>query len=204
MLFLWPIDELPFEASLGSNLEDLDPLRREFDCYIYLYDEDPSYIRVDTYEHETVRAIVHRLRAKWAELMANRHIKLKLYLAQPPVTNQMTSDVQVHKVSQGDNGDAYNTPLLYCIPTLTALHPPDWKERVIHARAKNEGRLREGVERSLQGLRFLRGHVRMRVNFGSFILEDYRLPKDSKSRYSFEEFRSMLFYTKTKGRVIPG
>lgn len=204
MLFLWPIDELPLEVSLGPNLEDLDPLRKEFGCYIYIFDEDPAYIRVDAHDHHVVLQIVHRLRAKWAELMASRHIKLKLYLAQPPLSNGVANEVQVLKVGQTENGDAYDTPLLYALPTSNAIQTFDWREKLQFIRAKNEDRLRESVERSLQGLRFLRGHVRMRVNFGRFILEDYRLPADSKTRYSFEEFRTMLCHPKTKGRIIPG
>lgn len=204
MIFLWPGDELPLEDSLGPNLESLDPLRREFGCYIYAYDEDPNYIRVGAYDHATIINLVHRLRAKWAELMANRHVKIKLYLVQPPASDLLKNEVVVVKVSPFGSRYAYPTPLLYCAPSLSSIQVQGWKEKNKLARAKNEVRLREAVETSLQSLRFLRGHVRMRVNFGTFVLDDYRVPKDSKPRYSFEEFRSMLFHAKTKGHLIPG
>ena len=204
MVFLWPGDELPLEDSLGPNLESLDPLRREFGCYIYIDEEDPNLLRVDAYDHQTIISLVHRLRAKWAELMANRHVKIKLYLVQPPAGDLTKNEVAVVKVAPFGSSYAHPTPLLYCTPAMPCLQIQGWRDKNKLARAKNDVRLREAVETSLQSLRFLRGHVRMRVNFGTFVLDDYRVPKDSKPRYTFEEFRSMLFHPKTKGHLIPG
>ncbi|KAL1955788.1 hypothetical protein VTO42DRAFT_8108 [Malbranchea cinnamomea] len=186
MLFLWPGDELPLEAALGSNLEDLDPLRKEFGCYIYIYDEDPNYIRIDAHEHEAVVKIVHRLRAKWAELMANRHVKVKLYLVQPPPTDLVSNEVEIFEVRPSGSRYSYATPMLCCEPISGSLQSEDRKDKDQLVRAKNEVRLREAVERSLQGLRFLRGHVRMRLNFGTFVLDDYRIPQNSRSRLEFQ------------------
>jgi hypothetical protein len=202
MLFLWPTDELPLDV-LGGNLEDLDPLRKEFGCYIYVYEEDPNYIRVDGYDHNAIVQIVHRLRAKWAELMANRHVKIKLYLVQPPSTNRMKDEIAVVKLPPNRSGFAFSTPVLFSAPNPPSLYVKSQEDRSL-VRAKNEERLREAIQRSLQGLRFLRGHVRMRMNYGMFVLDDYKMPADSKPRYSFSEFRSMLFHAKTKGHLVPG
>jgi hypothetical protein len=56
----------------------------------------------------------------------------------------------------------------------------------------------------LRGVAFVRGHLRMRINLGSFVLDEYRLPKEEKPSYQFEEFREMLMHEQTKGRLIPG
>jgi hypothetical protein len=203
MIFLWPTDELPFGSSLGPNLEALDPLREEFGCHIYVYDEIDTYIRVDGFDHGSIIKVVHRLRAKWAELMATMHIKIKLYLVQPPAANLMRNEIKIITDGQSGGGFAHATPRLFGV-SLSFGQLENWEDRRLLVRTKNQTRLRDAVEMSLQGLRFLRGHVRMRVNFGTFVLDDYRVPKDSRPQYHFEEFRAMLFHTKTKGHLIPG
>src|SRR5438034_7665118 len=153
MIFLWPTDELPFESSLGANLEALDPLREEFGCHIYAYDEIHTYIRVDGFDHGSIIKIVHRLRAKWAELMATMHVKVKVYLVQPPGANFMRNGVKIFTGAQSDRGFAHATPML-CGPSLSPGQLENWEDRRQLVRTKNHTRLRDAVERSLQGLRF--------------------------------------------------
>ncbi|EEP81097.1 predicted protein [Uncinocarpus reesii 1704] len=200
LIFLWPSDELPMESALGPQLEALDPLRIEFGCPIYVDEELPSYIRVDAYDHDTVLKVVSRLRAEWAELLATMHVKVKLYLIQPP-EKLMNCEVQI-RMPRLANGVILCTPVLYGM-LVGPNHPRSQKDKRELVCMKNEKRLRDAVEQSLQGLRFLKGHVRMRLNFGVFVLDEYRTPQ-GKPRHSYEEFRTMLFNSKTKGRLIPG
>lgn len=188
---------------LGPNLEDLDPIRREFQYPVYEYDEVPGYIRIDGYDQEAMRMIVQRLRTKWAELMASVNVKAKLYLAQPPSIEAMRPEVDILKLSQRGGGFAYASTSLYG-DLLGGAQRQQWTEKSREIKVKNDARLRGTVERCLQGLRFLRGHVRMRVNFGTFVLDAYRNPIGSKERHSFVEFRQMLLHDKTKGHLIPG
>ncbi|KKZ61977.1 hypothetical protein EMCG_03534 [[Emmonsia] crescens] len=202
MLFLWPDDELPLEMALGKDLEALDPIRADFGYYIYPYDESPDhqkYIRVDGYDHGKIIEIVKRLRAKWANLLAETSVKTKLYLVQAPPVNILKAEVGLMKCRQPGSQNIHAAPFL-CGAELDDAG----LERRNMFREKNELRMHNAIDQSLHGVRFLAGHVRMRVNFGKFVLENYRVPPDSKKRYSFEEFRSMLFYGGTRGRLIPG
>lgn len=202
MLFLWPDDELPLEMALGKDLEALDPIRADFGYYIYPYDESPDhqkYIRVDGYDHGKIIEIVKRLRAKWANLLAETSVKTKLYLVQAPPVNILKAEVGLMKCRQPGSQNIHAAPFL-CGAELDDAG----LERRNMFREKNELRIHNAIDQSLHGVRFLAGHVRMRVNFGKFVLENYRVPPDSKKRYSFEEFRSMLFYGGTRGRLIPG
>lgn len=193
------------KESLGQNLEDLDPIRREFQYPIYVYrdGESSEYIRVDGYDQDIMRVIVQRLRTKWAELMASVNVKAKLYLAQPPSPDAMRTEVDIMKLSQRGGGFAYASASLYGI-SLGGIQLQQWSEKSRLIKMKNDVRLRDTIERSLLGLRFLRGHVRMRVNLGAFVLDSYRNPTGSKPRHSFVEFRQMLLHDKTKGHLIPG
>ncbi|KAK2872072.1 hypothetical protein FQN49_002574 [Arthroderma sp. PD_2] len=204
LLFLWPTDEVPFDL-LGPQLEALDPIRRETGCYIYVYDEEPSFIKVDGDDHDNIIKVVTRLRAKWVEVMAKIHIQAKLYLVQSASSQVRKNEVEIVRVahSVGGLGFDYETPVLYG-SSLTAMKLDCWHDQEKIAAANNERHLRETVEESLQGLRFLRGHVRMRVNFGTFILDEYRVPKDSRARYTFKEFRTMLLNPRTRGHLVQG
>ncbi|KAF3480126.1 uncharacterized protein GIQ15_05473 [Arthroderma uncinatum] len=205
LLFLWPTDEVPLDLALGSELEALDPIRRETGCCIYIYDEQPSFIKVDGDDHEKIITVVNRLRAKWVEVMAKIHIQAKLYLVQSASAQVRKNEVAVVRVahSVGGIGHTYATPVLYGTP-LTAMKLDFWHEQEENAAANNERRLCETIEESLYGIQFLRGHVRMRVNFGTFILDDYRMPKGSRARYTFDEFRTMLLNPRTRGHLVPG
>ncbi|KAI2086268.1 hypothetical protein LOZ33_006747 [Ophidiomyces ophidiicola] len=197
LVFIWPIDELPMDACLGPQLEALDPLRSESGCPIYVDDQLPNYIRVDACDHDTILRIAHRLRVEWAKILAAMHVKVKLYLVQPP--RALTKcEVRIDQ-APAYNGAVLCNPILHGICSDSALF---YNENQA-LRAKNMSLLRDSVTRSLQGLRFLRAHVRMRVSFGKFILNDYRVPQGG-ARYSFDKFRDMLLHSKTKGNVIPG
>jgi hypothetical protein len=191
------------KLSLGPNLEVLDPIRQEFQYPIYVYDEAPEYICVDGHDQDAMKVIVRRLRTKWAELMASVNVKAKLYLAQPPSAAAMRADVDIVKLSQRGGEFAYASTFLYG-KFLGGAQLQQWTEKSLLIKMKNDVRLRDTIERSLQGLRFLRGHVRMRVNFGTFVLDAYRMPTSGKPRHSFVDFRQMLLHDKTKGHLIPG
>ncbi|PGG99898.1 hypothetical protein AJ79_08380 [Helicocarpus griseus UAMH5409] len=206
MLFLWPEDELPMEETLGKDLEVLDPIRSQFGYYIYLYDESPdqqNYIRVDGYDHEVIVEIVKRLRAKCAKLLTETGVKTKLYLVRVPPVDITKAEVALIKCRQADSR------IIEAVPELFGgyLKPSELNiglEKRKLLSSKNELRLRTAIDTALHGVRFLAGHVRMRVNFGKFVLENYKVPPDSKARHSFEEFRTMLFYPATKGRLTHG
>ncbi|OAX82922.1 hypothetical protein ACJ72_02729 [Emergomyces africanus] len=205
MLFLWPDDELPLETTLGKDLEALDPIRAEFDCHIYLYDESPDYqkyIRVDGDDHGKMIEIVKRLRAKWAYLLAETSIKARLYLVQTPAVDILKAEVGLMKCHLPGSQNVHAVPFLYGAES-DELDGAGLEKRKL-LREKYEISMHNAVDQSLHGVRFVAGHVRMRVNFGKFVLENYRIPPNSKKRYSLEEFRSMLLCSGTKGRLIPG
>lgn len=129
--------------------------------------------------------------------MANSNIKSKVYIVEPPETEHMKTKVVVH------TSNSLHKALLSG-GTLKESELEYWRSRAKLIQTKNNERIMSAVEKSLRGLVFVRGHLRMRVNLGSFILENYRAPKDDKASYGFEEFREMLLYDQTKGRLIPG
>lgn len=198
MVFVWPTNELPLQDSFGQSLEALDPLRLEFGYHIYADDELPDCIRVDGDSHHSMMIIVGRLRAKWGELLASRGVNVKLYIPQVPPRR---IDVNVEQEVVSDLEMGFPRPVFLA---LTEQRVEEWKKRGELLRLRNEERLCDSIVRSFHVARFLRGHIRMRVNFGTFMLGVYAPPEGSDvPKYTFESFRSMLFRDSTKGELNP-
>lgn len=197
LLFLWPGEGPSITESLGRNLEALDILRAKFGYVIYVPKDLPDYICVLGDDNDVMRHIGWRLRTKWSEAIANSSIKSKVYVIEPPEPSVMKKRVIVKK-------EAYLTRASLHGDSLTESESAYWVDRAKVIRFKNNARILAAIDKSLQGVSLVRGHLRMRVNFGTFILDLYRRPKDDNPSYSFGEFREMMFHEHSKGRLIPG
>jgi hypothetical protein len=156
----------------------------------------PGYICAVGQSHEAMKEIARRLRTLYAESVAKSNVKTKLYLVEPPEPRIMKSEIVVKK--------EYNLhkPMLQGNP-LSSNGLTKWQDRVVLIDSKNRARLQDAIERSLVGIAYVRGHLRMRINLGTFVLDKYAVPEDNMPFYGFEEFREMLLHEQTKGRLIP-
>lgn len=178
-------------------MEALDTIRAKFGYFLYVPKSLPDYICAVGLDQDVMRQIVWRLRTKWSEAIANCNLKSKLYFVEPPEANFMKKEVIVKKVS-------HNTKPLLRGDHLAGTEWAHWLDRAKLIQSRNNNRLLSTVEKSLQGVSLVRGHLRMRVHLGTFVLDSYRRPADDKPSYTFEEFREMLLHEQTKGRLIPG
>ena len=197
MLFLWPKDGPPLHECLGAQLEALDVIRAEFDCHLFVPKELPDCICVLGQTHDTMRQIAHRLRTKWSEMIANSNIRSKVLVVEPPTPSSMGKEIVVK------NSNQFAKAFLHGDCKIDS-HLEESIDRASLIQSKNNSRLLAAVEKALRGVAFVRGHLRMRINIGSFVLEEYRVPRNNKSSYEFEEFREMLMHEQTKGRLVPG
>ncbi|PLB37459.1 uncharacterized protein BDW47DRAFT_132080 [Aspergillus candidus] len=197
LLFLWPRDGPSLRDSLGPQLEALDTIRAKFACHLYIPNGLADFICVVGCDHDTIKEIVRRLRTKWSEIIASISVKAKVYVVEPPPSGTVSKIL----TEKPRNAPFVEFALVRDKIEGTALQ--QWLARAAMIRSKNDTRLLNAIERSLRGVAFVRGHLRMRVNLGSFVLYEYRRPVNGKS-YDFEEFREMLLHEQTKGRLIPG
>ncbi|GKZ18170.1 hypothetical protein AbraIFM66951_000343 [Aspergillus brasiliensis] len=195
MFFLWPKDGPSIHDSLGPQLEALDHIRIKFDCHVFVPKDLPDHICAIGHNDEAMRQIVRRLRTKWTEVVANYVVRGKLYLVEPPTA--MKSKIVVKKDARLAKALLRGTP-------LQGSEAERWPDRAKLIQSKNNTRLLSMVEKCLKGVVVVRGHLRMRVNLGSFVLDQYRIPADDKPFYVLEEFREMILHEQTKGRLIPG
>lgn len=185
------------EESLGPQLEALDMLRARFGYPIFVPRGQNDYICVVGNNYDTIRQIVHCLRTKWSETIANSSIRSKAYVVELPGPSFIRNNVIVK------NNARIAKPFLYGDPPGHA-ELARWCSRATLIDSRNNARILNAIDKSLRGIMFVRGHLRMRVNFGTFVLDHYRVPKDNKRTYSFEEFREMLLHEDTRGRLVPG
>ncbi|KAI5289180.1 hypothetical protein KEM52_000882, partial [Ascosphaera acerosa] len=197
LLFLWPDDEFPMAECLGGDsLRDFDDLRQRTGCHIYIDDVNPSCIRADGDDPAKISRILQGLRLHWAGLLAKTNVKVKAYLVQiPPVRADVGIEVRARR------GREIHVPRPH--DPERGYDPVQWEADAKFLHAKNQFRLREGVQRSLQALKYSKGHLRMRVTFGTFVLREYQKLRDGRTRYTFEEFRKMLLLSRTKGYLDP-
>ncbi|KAL5356980.1 hypothetical protein BJX96DRAFT_187886 [Aspergillus floccosus] len=197
LLFLWPKEGPSLAEALGQQLEALDVLRAKYNCHFFVPKGLPGFICALGQDHDTMKNIAHRLRTKWVETVASSNIKSKVYVIEPPSPNGMKKKIVVkheHHLAK---------PLLRG-NKLKGLDLESWQNLSGLIQSKNNARVLDAVEMSLKGVVFVRGHLRMRINLGLFVLDEYRAPQEGRDSYSFEEFREMLLYEQTKGRLIPG
>ncbi|KAL2872030.1 uncharacterized protein BJX67DRAFT_388073 [Aspergillus lucknowensis] len=196
LLFLWPKDGPSLNECLGSQLEYLDIIRAKFGYHVFVPKELPGYICVLGHSHDAMKEIAQRIRTLWAESVAKSSVKTKIYLIEPPEPSAMKPEIVVRKQNN------LHKPALQG----NALEGDDlksWRDRVGLIQSRNNTRLLGAIENCLRGVSFVRGHLRMRVNLGTFVLENYQVPEDNRPYYGFEEFREMLLHEQTKGRLIP-
>ncbi|KAL4812368.1 hypothetical protein BDW67DRAFT_193677 [Aspergillus spinulosporus] len=196
LFFLWPKYGPSLNECFGPELESLDSIRARFGCHLFVPKELPDHICALGKNHDDMRQIAKSIRVLWAEETAKSNIKAKIYLVEPQ-PRAMEGKIVVEKQNQSHN-PVLRGGLLQ-IPELQGL-----QERIRSVQSKNNSRILTAVEDCLKGLAFVRGHLRMRVNLGTLVLENYQKPENNKSWYCFDEFRDMLLHEQTQGRLIPG
>lgn len=197
LLFLWPKDGPSLSDCLGTQLEALDVIRAKFGCHVFMPKELPDCICAFSQSHDTMRQIAHLLRTKWSEVIATSNIKSKVLVVEPPGVDSIKEEIVIK------NNSHFAKAFLHGILPST-FDMDQWIDRAALIESKNNTRILTAIEKSLRGVAFVRGHLRMRVNIGSFVLDEYRRPKENRQLYGFEEFREMLMHEQTKGRLIPG
>ncbi|KAL4755082.1 hypothetical protein BDW72DRAFT_189690 [Aspergillus terricola var. indicus] len=195
LFFLWPKYGPSLNECFGPELESLDSIRARFGCHLFILKELPNHICALGKNHDDMKQIAKSIRVLWAEETAKSNIKAKIYLVEPQ-PRAMEGKIVVEK------RNLLHHPMLQG----GRLQNPDllgWQERIRSMQSNNNARILTAVEDCLKGLAFVRGHLRMRVNLGTFVLENYQKPENDKSWYDFGEFRDMLLHEQTQGRLIP-
>ena len=72
------------EESLGPQLEALDVIRASFLYHVFIPKGQQDCTCVVGHSNDVIQQIVHRLRTKWSEFMANKSVRSKSYIVGLP------------------------------------------------------------------------------------------------------------------------
>ena len=201
--FIWPADEInPFDV-FGRNLEALDPIRMYEECFI-LYRSQRSVFVVMSDFRDSVDHVIRRLRCLLCEVVSRsrrpfRRIMLEqmaiqdlwqyVHFEAPLSTSKMTADV-------------FKENFVTCQwagPQLTLTETEEYKHKLRNYDIMGISKLPRSLDRVLNGLRYFRGFIRMRIHFGIFGLTEYKKPIGED--HTLEQFFEMMQHPRTKGEL---
>ncbi|KAL8808849.1 MAG: hypothetical protein Q9200_003952 [Gallowayella weberi] len=199
--FLWPNDEVRATDLFGPSCEALDPLRMEFRVHI-TFEEARSVFKVySDISVEMVMEAIQRIGNTMKEYVARDDRPLTLYLIEPPNTNDYRKFVQmIPGPLVGSNQTPSKIPD-FCGKKLEPLGIVDWEMEAKESARKNQVIMYTAIEKILQRIPYYRGHLQMRVHYGTFALIKFQWPPGAPS-VSLDEFTSNVQSPGTKATLI--
>ncbi|KAI9839915.1 MAG: hypothetical protein M1819_000107 [Sarea resinae] len=199
--FLWPSSELRIEATLGHNLEALDPVRMSCRCHV-IYESGSSLLKILGHDLTNVDQAIKRIRVTICEIMVRSSRPTRLYLVNPPSIEGARKEVKL--IPEKIPKDSVSPSMAPVLPMLTGSRFTgrelnEWAGLRSRALSSNLRRLREAIDDCLKKLRFHRGHIRVRVHFGSLYLTGYKKPKGG--RLGIRDFMLMMENFQTSGEI---
>ncbi|KAJ9668629.1 hypothetical protein H2201_001271 [Coniosporium apollinis] len=218
--FPWPEDKVSFrpEQVLGSNLEALDPIRMDCQCYITL-EKGSKFLQVLGENEEQVHSALQRLKVTCDQVLARNFEPAKIVFLMPlkdmaceiqllpyggpkvagrylnpepigrfPVIRRRDTESKRGKASRGSKSNSEASVLSSSSGSAPSLEDPQ-QDRIIII-----GRLEEEVAWALQELRHFRGNLQLRVKLGTPVLTKYPKPKNKNDQYiySVSEFAEII------------
>jgi hypothetical protein len=199
--FHWPVDDYRPEEALGASYEALDRIRMDCSCYVVFWKARNLFQIMG--EEANVDAGLERMRMVCAQIEARQISNVRQYVLRWPAPEKMPSTVYLHPYEKPEtsaaNGDApetlANTPRGDdYIKDDDLTEPLQIREEIDTRHAKD--RILETIER----LHFYRGILHMRVRLGTFLVDQYKIPKDN-GHYQVMDFQDMIKASQFIGHV---
>lgn len=142
-----------------------------------------------------MKPIAGQLRELWKEAFTKPDIGIKVYLVEPPSPAGMKGQIVLMK----ERG--------FARPSLRQNPPGNVRSqepREAQAPSQsNRDTLLDKMQKGLSMMQMFSSVLRMRVHFGTFVLNHFREPL-GPSGYQLQEFCEMILDKRAKGRVVPG
>ncbi|KAJ6102910.1 hypothetical protein N7486_005337 [Penicillium sp. IBT 16267x] len=197
-VYTWPKDGPTAQEELGKHLEKLDLIRKEFKVHVYLEEGSTENICISGDRDTDMEQIIVRLQGLWKATMAKANTRIKAYIVEPP-----TKDIVRDTVILVKSGNLA-LPFLHGTQqrSLEAQH---YQKRDIDDIQKNNNQLLlSSFQKALSKANLFAGYLRMRVHFGSFVMDRFEGPSNGQKAYGLDEFREMILHERSRGRLVPG
>lgn len=143
-----------------------------------------------------MKPIAGLLREMWKEAFTKSDIGIKVYLVEPPSPAGMKGQIVLMKEK------SFARPSLRQNPPGN-VRSQDPREAQALAQS-NKDTLLDKMQKGLSTMQMLSSVLRMRVHFGTFVLNHFRESSGGQSGYQFQDFCEMILDKRAKGRVVPG
>jgi hypothetical protein len=198
-VYTWPSDGPTAQEELGNRLEKLDLIRTEFKAHLYLQEDSNDKICISGGSDADTEQIIIRMQALWKATMAKASTRIKAYIVEP--TTKYTVREAVILVKSGNLA----LPFLHGAqqrPLEAKNH--EKRENVDDIQRNNNQLLLSSFQKALSQANLFAGYLRMRVHFGSFVMDRFRGPSNGQKSYGLDEFREMVLLERSRGQLVPG
>lgn len=199
--FLWPNHEIRAIDLFGPNCEALDPLRMEHRAHIS-FDEARSMFKIHSDKGaEKVNQVIQRIESTIKEYVARDHRPASLLLIEPLGPAEYRQDIRtVPGPLLGVNRAQSKIPMLHGRKIEEQSHGSLQQEAETLG-VRNKSKTYTAIQNVLERIPYFRGHIRMRVNFGTFTLVKFQWPPGVPS-VTLEKFTTDVQSAGTKGTLI--
>lgn len=198
--FHWPTSEYKPEEILGASHEALDPVRVDCACYVVFY-KDRNVFRVMG-KAADVQAGLQRLRRTCFQIAARQVSPVRKYLIRWTIGASMP----IYMYLKDYDWPAALSPESATLekpghsPICGGTDPDDDRSRFFGVQTGlSTERLRTLMFTTLRKLHYYRGSIQMRIRIGTFLVSQYRAPKDGY--YELEEYEKMIQQSQFEGLV---
>lgn len=199
--YLWPNNEIRAVDLFGPNCEALDSLRMEHKAHI-LFDEARSVFKIHSDKAaENTCHVIQRIESTIKEYVARDHRPATLVLIEPLSAADFRHDIRtVTGPMLGVTGAQSKIPVLHG-KRVKDRHISSLRQEAEKLGLINRNRIIKAAQKVLERLPYYRGHLRMRVNFGTFTLVKFQWPPGVPS-VTLEKFTADIKSAGTKGTLI--
>lgn len=167
-----------------------------FKVHVYPSSDVENRICVANYQRSDAEPILALLAKLSQEVIAKFDTRIKTYMVEPPSHDASQVRVMISKYPHGAEPSLQR-------PAFPVKSEKSWADERKRVKEANMELLLSNLETSLSMCNSFKADIRMRVHFGSFVLDTFQRPKDVSTGHSFENFRRMLALDQAKGRLIP-
>ncbi len=164
-----------------------------YGCYI-VFDSSHSVFKVMSNNAKTIEEVIGRLRGTVCDIVSRNSEPIRLYLVDPPNITAIRKQVDLIKTE-----DQRVIPAI-AGARLSQEELSTWTASRLAQIKTNQQRMKSAIIRCLTDMLYYRGHVRMRVYFGTLVLSAYKKPIGEK--HSLEEFLAMMNSSQTRGNLV--
>jgi hypothetical protein len=201
--FLWPAGETDPYDVFGRNLEALDPIRMDEECFIFYKHQKSIFIVLSKFKDSVDHAIA-RLRCLLCEVVSRSRTSFRRMILEemacPDLRQYVKLTPPLSKLKT--ISDASEEKFMTCQMVgsqLSSKETEEYSHQLANCALMDMSQLPWSIDGVLSSLRYYRGFIRMRIHFGIFGLTEYKKP--AGVNHTFSDFIEMMQHPRTKGEL---